>query len=323
MSNTVPTLEVSVVVPLFNEAESINTLYQALREAMVLTGRTWEVIFIDDGSTDNTYPILRDLHYQDAHVRVLRLRRNFGQTAAMAAGFDAARGSVIVCMDGDLQNDPSDIERLLKTLDDDYDVVSGWRVNRQEGFWLRRLPSRVANWLISKITGVHLHDYGCTLKAYRADVVKELRLYGEMHRFIPALIGGYGARITELPVQHHPRRHGYSKYGLSRTLRVVFDLMTVKFWLSFLTRPLQIFGLLGLATGVTGALICIYLAALKLVWHQGLGQRPLLLLGVLLLVVSVQFIGMGILAEVQIRTYHESSNKPIYTIREALDSTEA
>lgn len=323
MSNTVPTLEVSVVVPLFNEAGNINTLYHALRETMVLTGRTWEVIFIDDGSTDNTFPILRDLHYQDAHVRVLRLRRNFGQTAAMSAGFDAARGSIIVCMDGDLQNDPRDIERLLKTLDDDYDVVSGWRINRQEGFWLRRLPSRVANWLISKITGVHLHDYGCTLKAYRADVVKELRLYGEMHRFIPALIGGNGARITELPVQHHPRRHGYSKYGLSRTVRVIFDLMTVKFWLSFLTRPLQIFGLLGLATGGPGILICTYLALLKLVWGQGLGQRPLLLLGVLLLVIGVQFVCMGILAEVQIRTYHESANKPVYTIREALDSPEA
>ncbi len=241
----------------------------------------------------------------------------------MSAGFDAARGGVIVCMDGDLQNDPNDIDLLLKTLDEDYDVVSGWRVNRQEGFWLRRLPSRVANWLISKITGVHLHDYGCTLKAYRASVVKELRLYGEMHRFIPALIGGNGARITELPVQDHPRRHGYSKYGISRTIRVIFDLMMVKFWLSFLTRPLQAFGLLGLATGVPGMGICLYLATLKLVWHQGLGQRPLLLLGVLLLVVSVQFIGMGILAEVQIRTYHESVNKPIYIIRETLDSTEA
>jgi glycosyltransferase involved in cell wall biosynthesis len=319
-SPTVSDLEVSVVVPLFNEAENVYDLYHVLRQAMVLTGRKWEVIFIDDGSTDDTYPILRDLHYQDAHVRVLRLRRNFGQTAAMSAGFDAARGSVIVCMDGDLQNDPSDIERLLKTLDDDYDVVSGWRVNRQEGFWMRRLPSRVANWLISKITGVHLHDYGCTLKAYRANVVKELRLYGEMHRFIPALIGGNGARITELPVQHHQRRHGSSKYGLSRTVRVLFDLMTVKFWLSFLTRPLQIFGLLGLATGVPGTLICIYLAILKLWWHESLSQRPLLLLGVLLLVVGVQFVCMGILAEIQTRTYHESSNKPIYTIRETLDS---
>ena len=319
-SHTESTLEVSVVVPLFNEAENVGMLYRSLSQALMFTGRSWEVIFVDDGSTDNTYSILRDLHYQDARVRVLRLRRNFGQTAAMSAGFDAARGAVIVCMDGDLQNDPNDIELLLKTLDEDYDVVSGWRVNRQEGFWLRRLPSRVANWLISKITGVHLHDYGCTLKAYRAEVLKGLRLYGEMHRFIPALIGGNGARITELPVRDHPRRHGYSKYGLSRTVRVIFDLMTVKFWLSFLTRPLQIFGLLGLATGVPGALICAYLALLKLAWQEGLSDRPLLLLGVLLLVVSVQFVCMGILAEVQIRTYHESADKPIYAIRESLDS---
>jgi glycosyltransferase involved in cell wall biosynthesis len=289
---------------------------------MALIGRRWEVIFVDDGSTDSTYPVLCDLHAQaKALVRVLRLRRNFGQTAALSAGFDAARAPVIVSMDGDMQNDPSDIESLLKTLDDGYDVVSGWRVHRQEGFWLRRLPSRLANWLISRITGIHLHDYGCTLKAYRADVVKELRLYGEMHRFIPALIGGNGARIAELPVQHHARRHGRSKYGLSRTLRVIFDLMTVKFWLSFLTRPLQIFGLLGVATGGLGVLICLYLAVLKLGWQEPLAQRPLLMLGVLLLVVGVQFICMGILAELQTRTYHESSNKPIYTLRDVLDST--
>jgi glycosyltransferase involved in cell wall biosynthesis len=322
VSQDVQTPEVSVVVPLFNEADNVLPLYHALHHAMALIGRRWEVIFVDDGSTDSTYPVLCDLHAQaKALVRVLRLRRNFGQTAAMSAGFDAARGHIIVSMDGDMQNDPSDIESLLKTLDDGYDVVSGWRVHRQEGFWLRRLPSRMANWLISRITGIHLHDYGCTLKAYRADVVKELRLYGEMHRFIPALIGGNGARIAELPVQHHARRHGRSKYGLSRTLRVIFDLMTVKFWLSFLTRPLQIFGLLGVATGGLGALICLYLAVLKLGWQEPLAQRPLLMLGVLLLVVGVQFICMGILAEIQTRTYHESSNKPIYTIRDVLDST--
>jgi glycosyltransferase involved in cell wall biosynthesis len=322
VSQDVQTPEVSVVVPLFNEADNILPLYHALHHAMALIGRRWEVIFVDDGSTDSTYPVLCDLHAQaKALVRVLRLRRNFGQTAAMSAGFDAARAPIIVSMDGDMQNDPSDIESLLKTLDDGYDVVSGWRVHRQEGFWLRRLPSRLANWLISRITGIHLHDYGCTLKAYRAEVVKELRLYGEMHRFIPALIGGNGARIAELPVQHHARRHGRSKYGLSRTLRVIFDLMTVKFWLSFLTRPLQIFGLLGVATGGPGVLICLYLAVLKLGWQEPLAQRPLLMLGVLLLVVGVQFICMGILAEIQTRTYHESSNKPIYTLRDVLDST--
>ncbi len=314
--------EISVVIPLLNEENNVLPLYHALDTAMTHSGRTWEVIFIDDGSTDATYHILRQLHERDPLVRVIRLRRNFGQTAALAAGFDRARGAIIVSLDGDMQNDPADIEALLKTLEDGYDVVSGWRVHRQEGFWLRRLPSRVANWLISRITGVHLHDYGCTLKAYRADMVKELHLYGEMHRFIPALIGGNGARITELPVQHHARRHGRSKYGLSRILRVVFDLMTVKFWLSFLTRPLQIFGLLGLMTGAPGMLICLYMAWLKLVWHQGLSQRPLLLLGVLLLGVGAQFVCMGLLAEIQIRTYHESSNKPIYTIREVLDAAD-
>ncbi len=313
--------DVSIVIPLLNEADNIPSLYHDLHQAMVLTGRSWEVVFIDDGSTDSTYSVLSDLHREDSrHVRVLRLRRNFGQTAAMAAGFDAARGEVVVSMDGDLQNDPADIELLLKTLDDGYDVVSGWRVHRQEGFWLRRLPSKVANWLISRITGVHLHDYGCTLKAYRSDVVKELRLYGEMHRFIPALIGGNGARITELPVKHHARRHGYSKYGISRTIRVIFDLITVKFWLSFLTRPLQIFGMLGLGVGLPGGLICLYLAGVRLLLDQSLAQRPMLMLGVLLLVVGVQFMCMGILAEIQTRTYHEASGKPIYTVREALNT---
>lgn len=312
--------EVSVVIPLFNEAENVLLLYHALREAMAATGRTWEVIFIDDGSTDTTYQVLRELHMQDACVRVVRLRRNFGQTAALVAGFDQARGRIIVSLDGDLQNDPADINALLKTLDDGYDMVSGWRVRRQDGFWLRRLPSHVANWLISKITGVHLHDYGCTLKAYRAEVLKELRLYGEMHRFIPALIGGNGARIAELPVNHRPRQHGRSKYGISRTIRVLLDLLMVKFFLSFLTRPLQIFGLVGLGTFVPGMVICLHLALLRLVWGYPLADRPLLFLGVLLAIIGVQFLCMGILAEIQIRTYHESANKPIYAIRKVLDS---
>ena len=250
----------------------------------------------------------------------MRLRRNFGQTAALAAGFDAARGDTIVSLDGDLQNDPQDIAALVQKLEEGYDVVSGWRVHRQESFWRRRLPSRVANWLISQITGTHLHDYGCTLKAYRAEVVKELRLYGEMHRFIPALLGGNGARIAELPVEHHPRRHGRSKYGLTRTVRVLLDLVTVKFWLSSLTNPLQMFGRLGLGTFAAGVAICGYLASLKLFWGQALADRPLLFLGVLLAVIGMQFLCMGILAEIQIRTYHESSKKSIYIIREILDA---
>jgi glycosyltransferase involved in cell wall biosynthesis len=311
--------EVSVVVPVFNEADNLLSLYHALRTAMVDTGRTWEVIFIDDGSTDATYQVLQELFMQDTCVRVIRLRRNFGQTAAMVAGFDHARGKVIVSLDGDLQNDPADIDTLLKRLEDGYDVVSGWRVHRQDGFLLRRFPSHIANWLISKTTGVKLHDYGCTLKAYRTDIIKEVRLYGEMHRFIPALVGGIGARIAEQPVRHHPRRHGRSKYGISRTLRVFLDLLTVKFCLSFLTKPLQIFGLIGLTSLLPGAVICIYLAFLKIFWGAPLAGRPLLLFGILLVIIGMQFLCMGILAEIQIRTYHESSNKPIYAIREILE----
>src|SRR5919106_921165 len=253
---------VSIVVPIFNEVDNIPFLYLGISSAMDRSGYSWEVVFVDDGSTDGTTSVLKNLHAQHTGVRIVELRRNFGQTAAMAAGFDHARGEIIIAMDGDLQNDPKDIPRLIEKLDEGYDVVSGWRADRQDGFWLRKLPSRIANWLISRTTGTHLHDYGCTLKAYRAEMIKELRLYGEMHRFIPALMGGNGARIAELPVNHHARRYGRSKYGLSRTVRVIFDLMTVKFWLSFLTRPLQIFGLLGLATGVPGALICAYLALL-------------------------------------------------------------
>jgi len=305
----------------FNEAENVDELHTQLSAALVTLGRPYEILIVDDGSSDGTLERLLALEVRDPKLRVLRLRRNFGQTAAFSAGFDHARGDVVVTSDGDLQNDPADIPRLLAKLDEGFDLVCGWRQQRQDPL-SKRLPSFLANRLISWATGVKLHDYGCSLKAIRADVVCNLRLYGEMHRFIPALIGGNGARITELPVQHHPRRHGYSKYGLSRTVRVLFDLMTVNFWLSFLTRPLQIFGLLGLATGVPGALICLYLAVLKLGWNEALSQRPLLLLGVLLLVVGVQFVCMGILAEVQIRTYHESANRPIYTIRETLDSTE-
>jgi glycosyltransferase involved in cell wall biosynthesis len=311
---------VSIVIPLLNEADNILPLYQRLRAAMEQEGEwTWEIIFVDDGSTDTTFILLEELHKQDDHVRVLRLRRNFGQTAALSAGFDAARGARIVSLDGDLQNDPQDIARLLKKLDEGYDAVSGWRVHRQESFWLRRLPSRLANWLISQTTGVHLHDYGCTLKAYRAELVKELRLYGEMHRFIPALMWGNGARIAELSVQHRPRLHGQSKYGISRTVRVLLDLITVKFCLTSLTRPLQFFGLIGLVTSGAGMAMCLYLASLRVFWGYPLADRPFLLLGILLVVIGVQFLCVGILAEIQIRTYHESSQKPTYAIREILD----
>ncbi len=312
---------ISIVIPIFNEVENVRLLYRSLRSAMDSTGYSWEVVFIDDGSTDGTGLALREIHAQqrDVRIRILELRRNFGQTAAMAAGFDHACGEIIVAMDGDLQNDPKDIPQLIEKLDEGYDVVSGWRANRQDGFWLRRFPSRVANWLISRITGVHLHDYGCTLKAYRSETIKHLRLYGEMHRFIPALLSGNGARIAELLVEHHSRRHGRSKYGISRTIRVFLDLLMVKFSLSFLTKPLQMFGLVGLITFLPGLAICAHLVFGRIFLNQSLADRPLFLLGILLTVIGTQFVSLGILAEIQIRTYHESSSKPIYLVRERLD----
>jgi glycosyltransferase involved in cell wall biosynthesis len=315
--------EISVVIPVLNEVENILPLYAALKSTMQKMGRPWEVIFVDDGSTDGTYELLKKLHGNDEGVCVVKLRRNFGQTAAMTAGFNHARGDIIVCLDGDLQNDPQDIPQLVHRLDEGYDVVSGWRANRQDGFWLRRLPSQIANWLISKTTGTYLHDYGCTLKVYRADMIRELRLYGEMHRFIPALIAGNGARITESPVNHYARRHGKSKYGISRTLRVTLDLLTVKFLLSFLTKPLQIFGLIGIVSLSIGMMICSYLAAMRLFAGYSLSDRPLLLLGILLLILGVQFICLGILAEIQIRSYHESSKKRTYSVREVLHAEQS
>ncbi len=311
---------VSVVVPLFNEEDNVQPLYRALKPVMEQLGRRWEILFVDDGSTDATYQVLQQIHLQEERVRVLRLRRNFGQTAAMAAGFDYAREEIILALDGDLQNDPADIPRLIAKLEEGYDVVSGWRVDRQDGFWLRCLPSKVANWLISRTTGTYLHDYGCTLKAYRAEVIKDLRLYGEMHRFIPALVGGGGARVAEIPVRHHPRVHGRSKYGISRTVRVFLDLLMVKFFLSFLTKPLRIFGSVGLLSFLPGVAICGYLVLWRIFSGGPLADRPLFLLGVLLTVVGVQFLGIGLLAEIQIRTYHESVNKPIYAVREVLES---
>jgi glycosyltransferase involved in cell wall biosynthesis len=310
---------VSIVIPVFDEADSLRLLYDSLRSAMDPTGYSWEVVFVDDGSTDGTARVLRELHEKEPGVRVVELRRNFGQTAAMAAGFDHSRGEIIIAMDGDLQNDPMDIPRLIEKLNEGYDVVSGWRASRQDGFWLRRFPSRLANWLISRTTGTYLHDHGCTLKAYRREIMQDLRLYGEMHRFIPALLGGNGARICELPVTHHARRYGRSKYGIARTVRVFLDLLLVKFSLSFHTKPLQIFGLIGLLAFLPGAAICLYLIFMRIFLAQQLADRPLFLLAIFLVLVGTQFVSMGILAEIQIRTYHEASNKPIYLIRQVLD----
>jgi glycosyltransferase involved in cell wall biosynthesis len=283
-------------------------------------GKTYEVICIDDGSTDGTYPALLKLLEKESNIRLIRLRRNFGQTAAFSAGFDLARGDIIVTMDGDLQNDPNDIPRLIEKVEEGYDVVSGWRVDRKDVFLTRRLPSQIANALISKVTGVKLHDYGCSLKAYRREVVKNIKLYGEMHRFIPALASWIGIVVAEVPVTHHPRKYGQSKYGLGRTVKVILDLLTVKFLLDYATRPIQIFGLMGLLSFIAGTLLGIYLTVVRLFFGQPLANRPIVLLAVLLVVLGVQLIIMGLLGELVVRTYHEAQGKPIYMIR---DVTEA
>jgi glycosyltransferase involved in cell wall biosynthesis len=262
---------------------------------------------------------LSKLKRLDDSIKIIRFTKNFGQTAAISAGFDYARGEIIITMDGDLQNDPKDIPLLLEKIEEGYDIVSGWRVNRQDRFISKKIPSKIANWLIGLITGVKLHDTGCTLKAYRSSVIKNLRLYGEMHRFIPALASSLGAKVAEVKVNHHPRKYGNSKYGISRTIRVFLDLITIKFLLSFLTRPLQIFGLWGVGFSGLGFLICLYLSILKLFFGQALSDRPLLLLGVLLMILGVQFIGFGLIAEMQTRTYYEVQNKPIYVIKDFIE----
>ncbi|MDH7487007.1 MAG: glycosyltransferase family 2 protein [Anaerolineae bacterium] len=309
---------ISIVIPLYNEAESIPQLHEQLTAALAAVGEACEVIVVDDGSTDGSFEQLRRLHEADPCLKVIRFRRNFGQTAALAAGFDAAQGDVIVTLDADLQNDPADIPRLLARLAEGYDVVSGWRVHRRDPFH-RRWPSHIANWLISRVTGVQLHDYGCSLKAYRSEVVKNIRLYGELHRFIPAIASWMGVRVAELPVNHRPRAYGRSKYGsLRRTVKVFLDLLTVRFLLSYATRPIHIFGGLGLLAALVGGAIGLYLSYAKLVLGESIGNRPLLTLGVLLMIVGVQMISMGLLGELVVRTYHESQGKPIYVVRERL-----
>jgi glycosyltransferase involved in cell wall biosynthesis len=309
--------DISIVVPVFNEAENIRALYDAIKDAMEETAYTWETVFIDDGSTDGTYKALEELHSQNKYLHIVRLRRNFGQTAALAAGLDHARGQIIVTLDGDLQNDPRDIPLLISKMADGYDLVSGWRMNRQDSVG-RCMVSRVANWLISFSTGVHLRDYGCTLKALRWDLAKELKLYGEMHRFIPALAANIGASILEVPVRHHPRRFGKSKYGFSRTIRVILDLMTVKFLSGYLTRPGHVFGSLGIVAMSAGTIITAWLGGQRVLGNTVLADRPLLFLGILLIIVGAQFITMGLLGEMLSRVYHEGQDKPVYAIREIL-----
>jgi glycosyltransferase involved in cell wall biosynthesis len=310
-------MTISIVIPLYNEEENVRELHSRLKPVLDSIGDEYEIIFIDDGSTDNTLSLLQEIQAADNAVTVLSLRRNFGQTAAFAAGFDYSRGDVIVTMDVDLQNDPNDIPKLLELMKD-HDLVSGWRKRRKDPFLSRRLPSIIANSLISKVTGVNLHDYGCSLKAYRRDVIKNLKLYGEMHRFIPAVASWYGVRIAEVETTHHPRLRGKSKYGISRTMKVVLDLITVKFLQSFSTKPLQFFGPIGLLSGAFGFLISLYLTLEKIFSGKDIGGRPLLLLGALLIIVGIQFIGMGLLGEMMVRVYHETQKKPIYVIKKVI-----
>src|SRR5208283_2209696 len=310
-------MTISIVVPLYNEEENVEVLHERLMEVLTSNNIDYEIIYVDDGSIDNTLQLLDAVQSRHKNILVLSLRRNFGQTAAFAAGFDFARGDIVITMDGDLQNDPKDIPRLLEAIKD-CDLVSGWRKKRKDPFVTRRLPSIVANWLISKVTGVRLHDYGCSLKAYRREVVKNLRLYGEMHRFIPAIASWYGVRIAEIETTHHPRHKGKSKYGISRTVKVLLDLITVKFLQSFSTKPIQFFGPLGIVFGIGGIGVSLYLTVLKLVSGIDIGGRPLLLLGVLLIIVGIQFVGMGLLGEMIERVYHESQKKPIYAIKKIL-----
>jgi glycosyltransferase involved in cell wall biosynthesis len=312
--------DLSLVIPVFNEQENLGQLYKQITASCEKLNKSYEVIFIDDGSTDDSLNVLIRLQKKDSRIRVIRLRKNFGQTAALSAGFDYSRGDIIVTLDADLQNDPEDIGMLILKMEEGYDLVSGWRKKRKDKLLTRRIPSMIANWLISMITRVKLHDYGCTLKAFRRDVVKNINLYGEMHRFIPAIASNIGINIAEVEVNHRPRRHGKSKYSLMRFTKVVLDLLTVKFFLSYSTRPLQIFGIFGLISGMAGGVIGVILSYQRLVLKQGIADRPLLLLAVLLMVVGFQFITLGLLAEILVRAYHESIGKRIYYIRDIYES---
>ncbi|PKN16205.1 MAG: glycosyltransferase [Deltaproteobacteria bacterium HGW-Deltaproteobacteria-23] len=312
-------MDLSIVVPIYNEEESIALLYERVTAALANTALVYELLLVDDGSSDRSFLLLKDIAAQDQRVKVIRFRRNFGQTAAMAAGFDAASGRVVVPMDGDLQNDPTDIPKLLAKIDEGYDVVSGWRKDRQDTFINRKLPSMIANGLISRFTGVHLHDYGCTLKAYRREVLDGINLYGEMHRFVPALASQVGAKVTELPVKHHPRLYGTSKYGISRTVRVVLDLMTVKFLLSYSTKPIQLFGKWGVYTLLAGFLSGTTTVYMKIFEHFSMNRNPLWILTIFLLFMGIQFIVLGLLGELNARTYYEAQGKPIYVVREKLN----
>ncbi|OQY29685.1 MAG: glycosyltransferase [Anaerolineaceae bacterium 4572_5.1] len=314
-------MKLSVIIPVYNEHETLNFLRDSLYKALETISLSWEIVFIDDGSDDNSFQILESFAQEDPeHISALAFRRNFGQTAAIAAGIDHSSGEIIVLMDADMQNDPADIPMLLEKIEEGYDVVSGWRKNRQDTFITRTLPSRMANKLISWVTGVHLHDYGCTLKAYRREVITGFRLYGEMHRFIPAYAGYVGAKVIEVPVQHHPRRFGKTKYGLERTIKVVLDLFTVKFLISYSHKPLYLFGGIGLLLSFGGGAMLLFLLFRKL----GIGispfTSPLFPTATMFILMGFQSILMGLIAELLVRTYHEAQKKTTYTLRKVVSA---
>jgi glycosyltransferase involved in cell wall biosynthesis len=310
---------ISVVIPIFNEEDNIVPLHAKLAMELPALGREFEVILVNDGSTDASAERLAEVARRDSRFKVVNLRKNFGQTAAMMAGIDHARGDTIVPMDGDLQNDPADIRRLLEKLEEGYEVVSGWRKDRQDGEFSRNLPSRIANRLISVISGVHLHDYGCSLKAYHRDVIKDVKLYGEMHRFIPIYASWHGARVTEIPVTHHPRVHGTSKYGLERVAKVVLDLIVVKFLSKYATKPIYVFGGFGLVSILISFLAAAYALYLKLFEHVSFILTPLPLLVVMAFITGVMSILMGLLAELVTRTWYESQGKSVYIVRDTIN----
>jgi glycosyltransferase involved in cell wall biosynthesis len=314
-------IDVSIVIPLYNEEGNVAELYRELKEVLNREKFFHEILLINDGSSDRTTQLISDLHGNDPCVTVINFRRNFGQTAAMSAGFDYAQGKVIITMDGDLQNDPADIPLLLAKVAEGYDVVTGWRFARKDPFLNRKLPSMIANKVISTITGVHLHDYGCTLKAFKREITQNIKLYGEMHRFIPAIASGMGAAIAEVKVNHRARKYGTSKYGISRTVRVILDLVTVKFLLSYANRPLHVFGLIGMISSSMGAFLLVLLAIQRQLYRIPMGDRPMLMMAVLLIFIGVQFVTIGLISEIQVRTYHESQNKPIYYVKNILQRT--
>ena len=313
-----PTLDISIVIPVYNEAESLLPLHAELDATLRVLGKSYEIIAVDDGSRDDSLPVLKQLAEHDPHLVVVSLRRNFGQTAAFAAGFDQARGGVVITMDADGQNDPADIPALLAKIAEDYDIVSGWRQNRKEPLLTRKIPSRVANAIITGNTGISLHDSGCSLKAYRYEVIKTVKLYGDMHRFIPAFASWMGVKVAEVPVKDRARQFGQSKYGFSRTFRVFLDLFTLTFLLSYQGKPMRLFGGMGVATGAIGVLILAYLAYVKIFEGALLSNRPILWLGVMLVILGMQFVFFGLLAEIQMRTYYESQDKSIYVTREII-----